>query len=1078
MEALRCTMALLEVPGTALAEIRELEERFAALVERELRAAARRAAQSIGEVIVAQGSATAASPDDLNSLVSDWRRRVTTSLMPFLERLIAASAGAQIAGINTAMGTTVISAFDEELITRLILSGAENRMVGIGNDLWQNARQALADGVANGESIQDIARAVQDAAGVTAPRATTVARTEVIGASNKSSIEVMRASGIVAQKRWIATFDNRVRLSHIEAHGQIVNLEEPFTVGGAQLDHPGDFSGPADEVINCRCTMGYVVDEDVNEEALTAAARERAGAMIALVPSKEDQKRLALDCGESIDIPLRGTLSTKTSAAPAAVEATVDWYIERNHEECSEERPWAVVKAADGSVEGCHATNEDAVAQLRALLEAQAKERDEELEKELASISAAAETAVQVEVFQTECPPGQHPTEGGGCEWNAGLAFFEGVAVVEGEWTGDGRQFAPGSLTWEDLNSVIVPLQWQKETNHGGINDVTVSVGRLTALERSGSEIRVSGYIDTGSEDGAEVVRRLKSGTLGGVSIVADDPEQAEIEYVYPEGCADLDDLTPKEIEQVPLEKINECLWPNRMIFHSGRIRALTLVDTPAFVEASIRLIETEPTESTTDEPVAATVVSQEYGAVNTGDIKQLSKLDTNDPQSAAQVIDEIQDLIAASHVITIEDVPPAEWFEEPAEMPPFGALTVTDEGRVYGLLAPRDVAHRGFQDKRVTVPMGNVDYSRWMNRETIVQGGKRIRTGVVTMDCGHAPIDRRLTSQAAMEHYDNTCSAVITARVGESSRGVWLAGALLPGVTPAQVTRILACAISGDWRPHPEKPGMRELAGALLVPVPGFPVEARANVRLDHGELVASSVPVTWKLTGDLPDGVQATELDPIVATVIGSTDLPVAERDTPWDGAGALNRVFEMCTDGDNVDTACVSRAFLYRDPDQDAENRGAYKLGFADVINGVLQIVPRGVAAAAGGRGVDAADIPADEKTTIKNKICSLYSTIRAKFDDWPECPFDEAASSDVEQFNDEYANGEIEFADWVHKLQTQAQAETTEASASDTETAESDVDFPSWDEVQRWRELRAQQEAILNELREQYGIEIGV
>src|SRR5690554_7792681 len=113
-------------------------------------------------------------------------------------------------------------------------------------------------------------------------------------------------------------------------------------------------------------------------------------------------------------------------------------------------------------------------------------------------------------MFRTQCLPGHHPTEGVGCEWNACLAFFEGVAVVEGEWTGDGRQFAPGSLTWEDLNRVIVPLQWQKETNHGGINDVTVNVGRLTVLERSGSEIRVSGYIDTGSEDGAEVVRRLK----------------------------------------------------------------------------------------------------------------------------------------------------------------------------------------------------------------------------------------------------------------------------------------------------------------------------------------------------------------------------------------------------------------------------------------------------------------------------------------------------------------------------------------------------------------------------------------
>jgi hypothetical protein len=38
----------------------------------------------------------------------------------------------------------------------------------------------------------------------------------------------------------------------------------------------------------------------------------------------------------------------------------------------------------------------------------------------------------------------------------------------------------------------------------------------------------------------------------------------------------------------------------------------------------------------------------------------------------------------------------------------------------------------------------------------------------------------------------------------------------------------------------------MRELSGALLVPVPGFAVSG-PSIRLDHGELVAAAVPVTF---------------------------------------------------------------------------------------------------------------------------------------------------------------------------------------------------------------------------------------
>jgi len=135
----------------------------------------------------------------------------------------------------------------------------------------------------------------------------------------------------------------------------------------------------------------------------------------------------------------------------------------------------------------------------------------------------------------------------------------------------------------------------------------------------------------------------------------------------------------------------------------------------------------------------------------------------------------------------------------------------------------------------------------------------------------------------------------------------------------------------------------------------------------------------------------------DALVASVTGATDLPVAGRDVAWDGAAAATRVFDFYTDGDTVDTAGVARAFLWRDADADPTTKGAYSLGFADIIDGALRIVPRGVAATAGGRGVDATDIPDADKGRVRSRICTLYAKIRAEFEDWPECPFSGGSNS---------------------------------------------------------------------------------
>lgn len=193
-----------------------------------------------------------------------------------------------------------------------------------------------------------------------------------------------------------------------------------------------------------------------------------------------------------------------------------------------------------------------------------------------------------------------------------------------------------------------------------------------------------------------------------------------------------------------------------------------------------------------------------------------------------AQVPEPVAAVVAAAYVISVPDVPPREWFDKSPTPPPNGQVTITDTGRIYGYLARKNVAHRGYPDRKITVPMGNVDYSTWMSRESIVAAGdtaERLATGVITMDCGHASVHPSVQAAGALEHYDNTCSIVATARVGEDAEGVWIAGAVVPGTSASQISRLLASGLSGDWRPHRERPGQRELCGILAVPVPGFPV-------------------------------------------------------------------------------------------------------------------------------------------------------------------------------------------------------------------------------------------------------------
>jgi hypothetical protein len=84
-----------------------------------------------------------------------------------------------------------------------------------------------------------------------------VVRTETTNAANyatwKSASDIF--AGQDMQKMWMSGRDARVRPAHQAAHRQVVDFNKPFIVGGQALKWPGDPSGSASNVINCRCSM-------------------------------------------------------------------------------------------------------------------------------------------------------------------------------------------------------------------------------------------------------------------------------------------------------------------------------------------------------------------------------------------------------------------------------------------------------------------------------------------------------------------------------------------------------------------------------------------------------------------------------------------------------------------------------------------------------------------------------------------------------------------------------------------------------------------------------------------------------
>lgn len=150
-------------------------------------------------------------------------------------------------------------------------------------------------------------------------------------------------------------------------------------------------------------------------------------------------------------------------------------------------------------------------------------------------------------------------------------------------------------------------------------------------------------------------------------------------------------------------------------------------------------------------------------------------------------------------------------------------------------------------------------------------------------------------------------------------------------------------------------------IAGATLVSIPAF-----ANVSITLDEMEPEP---------EIPEGAVPVY---IVASVRSSgwSDMPIADESHAWEGSAAADRVLAWATEGDTTDWSRYARAFLRRDDDADPETKGAYSFGIADVIDGTLTIVPRGVfAAAAAVQGARSGEAP-EEAEAMKSVLRGIY------------------------------------------------------------------------------------------------------
>jgi SPP1 gp7 family putative phage head morphogenesis protein len=177
------------------------------------------------------------------------------------------------ADIGIGFGLLNRNAIYQSVLTPMDLIALEEN----AHNVRVGVKRAITQGIVQGQGVREMAKAVTVALESNANDATRIVRTETTGIMNKARLDASERAeteGIKLLKVWVATNDDRTRDRHAEINGEERPLDKPYSNG---LMYPGDQSGPASEVIQCRCAQSteiVVVADSMKDRPLLEIPKE------------------------------------------------------------------------------------------------------------------------------------------------------------------------------------------------------------------------------------------------------------------------------------------------------------------------------------------------------------------------------------------------------------------------------------------------------------------------------------------------------------------------------------------------------------------------------------------------------------------------------------------------------------------------------------------------------------------------------------------------------------------------------------------------------------------------------------
>lgn len=727
------------------------------------------------------------------------------------------------------------------------------------------------------------------------PSAARIARTEAVTALNGGSYAGAAANqerdGVQRWMQWWSTTDDRVRPSHWAAHMQVVRLGEKFSVGGHLLDHPGDPTAPADEVINCRCSTLVLHTEE-------EAERQRE-LWQQFLPARTDRLGRPIDAdGQVLAAHAQGEHVKPVPGYEGSVGPFPSEYSE----------PHVYARDVHSGAGNCVCGMDSAHSLHTEIAPGVPVPEHRRAGREFAEAVMTELEAGEMTTEQVREHNG-YPAAEVAAERQVARAHWRSPLSALGGGGGTVPMPSDGVLRHRELPMALL---WKQRVDHG--NEDTDGADHIGVVPEARIEIidgepwiTGTAEIDLGNPMGVEVARRMAQGFLRWISIRTDiDPEAMP---ALEEGAAEVE----HELE-VPYRDA----W---------RLANVTVLAQPEFDEATIALDGPEQDNGERDEDRdpddvrAAATTTQEHHTTG------MVALVPADPDALA-VPD--GDPAEQLHMTLAYLGEVADWSDDYVQAVHRIAQRVTGvatEARADGQDTPHITARKPFT--------ANVFSHAIFNPNS---------------DKGHDP--------ATVYLFDGG---------GDRDEIEFLASDV-----QAQLRSVLG---EIDF-PEQHRPWVPHVTAGY-----GLPVDA-----------LSYTGPVVFdRLRVALGDHVTDYPLGPdeaLVAAVTGNPGLPFADRGRAWDGAAARKRVAAWAkADDGKIDAGKMAQAFLWRDPDGDPATVTAYRFGVADVINGRLALVPRGVFAAAaalqGARG--GTTVPEADQARMRTKINAMYRRMREAWDD---------------------------------------------------------------------------------------------